>query len=204
MAKFYISDNHFLHENVILFDKRPYDSVKQMTYAMVDKWNKTVTKNDDVYIVGDFSLGDSKETSKILKKLNGNKHLIKGNHEGKWLNGENKMLFNEVVDYKEVKDGDYKVILSHYPIVLHRGHRYDNFIHLFGHVHTSAEEIEVRRQILSAIKNTRSKGQCYNVGSMLEYMNFTPRTLEEIIEGGKKRWQKIDEILKEKENEKNT
>ena len=62
---------------------------------MIKKWNDKVRKNDEVVILGDFSFGKPEETMEILKRLNGTKYLIKGNHE-KYLKDSkfDKTLFN--------------------------------------------------------------------------------------------------------------
>lgn len=44
-------------------------------------WNQTVRREDVVYILGDFSLGNKEYTEKILQKLKGKKFLIEGNHD---------------------------------------------------------------------------------------------------------------------------
>ena len=52
---FYIADMHLGHENVIPYDNRPFRSVNEMNRALIDNWNRKVGKDDDVYIIGDFS-----------------------------------------------------------------------------------------------------------------------------------------------------
>lgn len=192
--KLYISDCHFGHGNVIRVDGRPFADTETMDKLMVKLWNDNVAPQDDVYILGDMFWHTAKGATKILRQLNGNLHIIKGNHDD-WFNAENKRLVNEIQDYKEVKDGDYKVILSHYPIILNRAHRQPNFVHLFGHVHTTWEELEVARQRKSAIENVASLGKCYNVGAMLPYMQYIPRELSWIMEHGEERWKEFNTII---------
>lgn len=192
--KLYISDCHFGHNNVIRFDDRPFVNKENMDKLMIRLWNENVAPQDNVYILGDMFWYTAKNATKILRQLNGNLHIVKGNHDD-WFNAENKKLVNEIQDYKEVKDGDYKVILSHYPIILNRGHRQPNFIHLFGHVHTTWEELEVARQRKSAMENVASLGQSYNVGAMLPYMQFIPRELSWIMEHGEERWNELNKLI---------
>ena len=52
--KFYISDCHFGHNNVIQYDKRPFASVDEMDEIMIENWKKRVKEEDEVYIIGDF------------------------------------------------------------------------------------------------------------------------------------------------------
>ena len=50
----YISDLHFGHKNVILFEHRPFSDVDTMDHCLIQLWNSRVSADDDVYIVGDF------------------------------------------------------------------------------------------------------------------------------------------------------
>ena len=79
--KYYISDLHFGHKNVIKFDKRPFFNIDDMERTIIENWNSRVTNDDDVYILGDISWYDLKGTIRVIKKLNGKLHLVKGNHD---------------------------------------------------------------------------------------------------------------------------
>jgi calcineurin-like phosphoesterase family protein len=48
---------------------------------LVDVWNSTVRREDYVYILGDFCLGNKERTEKLLSRLKGKKFLIEGNHD---------------------------------------------------------------------------------------------------------------------------
>ena len=52
---YYISDLHLGHTNVIKFDKRPFSNIEEMENKIIENWNSRVTKQDTVYILGDFS-----------------------------------------------------------------------------------------------------------------------------------------------------
>lgn len=43
-VKFYISDLHLGHDNIIRFDNRPFGSVEEMTEEIIDNWNSVVSK----------------------------------------------------------------------------------------------------------------------------------------------------------------
>ena len=57
----------------------------------------------------------------------------------------------------------------------------DDWVHLYGHVHNSFEEnmIQHFRYEMGALYDKPC--HMYNVGAMMKYMDYTPRTLEEII-----------------------
>ena len=82
MKTYFIGDCHFDHFNIIKYCKRPFSNVEEMNSFMIDKWNETVSPEDTVYYLGDISYGrDSRGPGYWLSLLNGNKILIKGNHD---------------------------------------------------------------------------------------------------------------------------
>ena len=81
MKKFYIADWHYDHKNIIALDNRPFKDVTEMNNSLIERWNKVVSKEDIVYILGDMFWCDHKTAMNILDKLNGTKILIRGNHD---------------------------------------------------------------------------------------------------------------------------
>lgn len=80
--EFFISDTHFDHDNIIRFAERPFRNVKQMNEYMIEAWNAKVNKGDVVYHLGDIGFFRSPQAmQETVKKLNGRKILIKGNHD---------------------------------------------------------------------------------------------------------------------------
>jgi calcineurin-like phosphoesterase family protein len=200
--EYFISDLHLFHEKCIGFDRRPFENVELMHEDIVKNWNEKVTNGDTVYILGDISMrGTNIELIKLVSTLKGHKVLIKGNHD-QIKDYRYQQLFQEIVDYKEIQtvlprenDPTRKesigVVLSHYPILMwnnqHRG-----TIHLYGHVHNSVEETIVQDAIERINRgdyvtdvHPRREGEkqlrAYNVGCMMPWMAYTPRTLEEIV-----------------------
>ncbi len=102
MAVFFTADLHFGHKNVMAFDDRPFKDIESHDAELIDRWNNKVGIDDEVYILGDISWHNSTKTIEILKQLNGNLHLIKGNHDAKLLkNRDVQKMFVEICDYKE-------------------------------------------------------------------------------------------------------
>lgn len=84
MTVWYTSDTHFYHENIIKYCGRPFKDVNQMNEIIIRNWNERIQPNDLVYHLGDFGLfSKGREPQDILNRLNGNIHLIKGNHDSK-------------------------------------------------------------------------------------------------------------------------
>lgn len=114
--RWFISDLHFYHKNIIHLQDRPYTSVEEMNETLIASWNNTVAKGDVVYIIGDFSFGKYDETKAIVEKLNGVKVLIRGNHDSRFTSSTFiKLGFNDVYDHVIIKLEGIKVVLSHYP-----------------------------------------------------------------------------------------
>lgn len=188
---YYISDLHLGHKNVLSFDNRPFGTIEENDKIIINNWNETIGMYDDVYILGDISWHNSTKTIEIFKQLNGIKHLIVGNHDTKLLkNKDMQKLFIEICQYKEIIDEidgkSYNLVLCHYPIYdwknMARG-----WVHLYGHVHSNKNNEFYQEAINKTNEHYNSRGsknynkfRCYNVGCMLPYMNYTPRTFKEI------------------------
>lgn len=84
MEKIWItSDWHFNHNKSFLYEPRGFPNIEDMNNAIIDKHNSLVSLNDEVYVLGDLCLGGSennKNNKILLEQLNGNIHVIIGNH----------------------------------------------------------------------------------------------------------------------------
>ena len=179
MQKFYISDWHYGHDNIIAFDNRPFKSVEEMNQALIDNWNRVVKNEDTVYVLGDMFWIKGKDAIPILKQLHGQKFLIKGNHD-RCNDSEFLKQFAKVTEYYEVDDEGRKVVLCHYPIPCFKNHFY-GWYHLYGHVHTSFEwnMMEHNKYLMEELYGK----QCmmFNVGAMMPWIQYTPQTLDYIL-----------------------
>ena len=110
-----IADFHFGHHKIIEYCNRPFKNTTEMNNTLIKNFNKTVGKNDVVYILGDLSFLNTVSTTEIIKNLNGFKFLIKGNHDHKTNAAYRKMGFIEVYDKPIILNN--KWILSHEPIL---------------------------------------------------------------------------------------
>ena len=179
---YFISDLHFGHENVLSFDNRPFLSVQDHDSVMIENWNNKVDIDDDVYVLGDISWYNVTKTIEILESLNGHKHLIVGNHDSHFL--KNKFFrecFVEIAPYKELFLNEKEsVVLSHYPIPCFKNHYY-GWLHFYGHVHIGGE-YNMMEHVKKEMEELYMKPcKMFNVGVMLPYMNYTPRSVYEIV-----------------------
>lgn len=180
--KFYISDWHYGHANCLHFDNRPFTTIQKHDAELIRRWNSVVRPGDLVYILGDMFWNKATEAISVLKQLNGQKILIKGNHD-RCHDLEFKKCFVKIVEYLEVEDDGDKIVLCHYPIPCFKNHFY-GWLHFYGHVHTSFEYnmMQHNRYLMESLYDRSCR--MYNVGAMLPYMDYTPRTKQEILNGG--------------------
>ena len=187
MANYYIADLHIGHANVIRFDNLPFHDLNEMHQTIVDNWNRTVKTTDMVYILGDFCWAKESEWPFYLAPLAGQKVLICGNHDPKQFGQQTKKLFQDIKDYKEITDCGKHLILSHYPIPFHKADYNPDCWMLYGHVHATREYdmmVKLRMEVkANHTEQHHNIGNWINVGCMMPWMNYTPRTLEELIAG---------------------
>ena len=180
---FFTADTHFGHENVIRFDNRPFASVEEMDAELIKRWNAKVGKEDIVYVLGDIiwkSLNNDAES--LIKSLNGQIILIKGNHDGFLSNAKAKKALAGVKDYDDIvvtldNGNKRRCILSHYYMPFYSSHFYQT-IHLHGHSHCS-QEATMEREISEMLNRKGFLNEIYNVGCM--HWNYEPVTLDEIL-----------------------
>jgi len=135
MKTFFISDTHFNHKNILTYCKntRKFKNIDEMNNNIITNWNKMVSYDDTVYHLGDFAFGDINKTRDIINRLNGNIHLILGNHDNH-LDKETLNLFSSYQHYLEINIEGFDIILMHYPIAEFNG-RHRGYFHLHGHCH---------------------------------------------------------------------
>lgn len=189
---YYISDTHFGCQNSFK------DRTLEHDQKIINNWNNIVTNADTVYILGDIGkIGGNKDNEylcRCVSVLKGRKVCVLGNHDKELKDARLRQLFVEVCDRKEIIDNyngmSQKLVLLHSPEIFWNG-QHKGSILLYGHLHMS-DEWKVYKKLLNDVndyfKDKTLKGytdcppiKAYNVGAMLDYMNYTPRTLKEII-----------------------
>jgi calcineurin-like phosphoesterase family protein len=116
-----------------------------MNEAMVSEWNDTIAPEDTVYILGDVAFLPADKAVKIMRRLNGVKILVEGNHDRKLLNDPVfRSCFAEVHKYLDITYEKIRVVMFHYPIAewdqMHRGS-----VHFHGHLHGGVSGLEKYR-----------------------------------------------------------
>jgi calcineurin-like phosphoesterase family protein len=128
-----VSDTHFGHVGATKFfnfdgtKMRPWDDPDEMDEALVKNWNDSIRPGDKVYHLGDVVMPQQKNLN-ILRRLNGEKILIRGNHDNFPLS-EYALYFKDVRGAHEL----HKCILTHFPV--HPGSKYRYHANIHGHLH---------------------------------------------------------------------
>lgn len=115
----------------------------------------------------------------VLDSLAGEIFLVNGNHDRCHIKRFTERFVN-VSEYMEIEDEDRNVVLCHYPIPCFKNHFY-GWYHLYGHVHNSFEARMMEHDKFLMNELYDRPCQMFNVGAMMPWMDYTPRTLDEII-----------------------
>lgn len=176
-ATFLVSDTHFGHEKTCTAFKRadgtplrPFSSVEEMDEEMVRRWNERVGKKDKVYHLGDVVI--NRKYLEILGRLNGDKVLIRGNHDIFKLEDYTK-YFRDVRGY-HVMNG---MIFSHVPVHPESLGRFGVNIH--GHLHYQRVKKIVGVDHTGAFTHSDEIDPRYHC-VCVEQTDYTPITLEEV------------------------
>jgi len=179
MRNFYIADTHFGHRNCIKFDSRPFETIEEMDEEIIKRWNSVVTKEDHVYILGDFAFRNGRDVSSYANAIKGHLHLIYGNHDKRTEHYAS--CFETADDIKLIEDAVFGqkrgVVLCHYWIPFVAGQRYGGYM-LHGHTHASKEYV-LEEKMKQDIRDNDIRCEAFNVGCM--FQEYYPQTLEQII-----------------------
>jgi calcineurin-like phosphoesterase family protein len=195
--RYYIADCHFFHDALIdKMDNRGFSSVEEMNQYMVNQWNSRIRKQDEVVILGDFSMGNAQQTNEIMDSLNGKLYLIVGNHDNRFLRSKefHRQRLEWVHPYVELHDNNRKVILCHYPILCYNGQYAINkngepkTYMLYGHVHDT-HDARLIEQFAEITRNTvidDGEGgvkplHCNMINCFCMYSDYVPLSLDEWI-----------------------
>lgn len=139
---FVTSDVHFGHNNIIKYCNRPFQNSDEMDITIINNWNKIVNPDDEVYILGDFALikaeNDKLKFNRLCfltNSLNGNKHLLFGNHDyfldDDYINAGFKDVYHGIL---EINLSYHYWVMCHYQMVSWNNSSKGAY-HLFGHEH---------------------------------------------------------------------
>ncbi len=178
-AVWLVSDTHFGHAGVCRFTRddgtklRPWTDPDEMDEHMVRVWNQRVRPQDKVYHLGDVVI--NRKALKTLARLNGDKVLIRGNHDI-FRDDEYREYFRELRAY-HVMNG---MILSHIPV--HEASLGRFGVNIHGHLHYQrvrrARGIDARTGETLYSDNIDTRYHCVCVE---QTPDFAPILFEDVI-----------------------
>ena len=181
MTTWVASDIHLNHLNILKYcphrggPETSWEKVGKMNETIISNWNSVVQPEDEVWILGDVAMGQIEKAPALVRRLNGTKHLVKGNHDKTIVKlPEANELFATIATYYELNykmDGDKHLIcMSHFPMMHWNGQSADinrTSIHLHGHMHSSPDKLH------------RCNGAILDVG--IDGNNLFPRKMDDAI-----------------------
>lgn len=196
--RWFTSDLHIGHANIIKHSDRPFVDVGQMNAGLVALWNSVVSPEDEVWVIGDIDMGQIDESFRYLAQLVGHKHLVLGNHDRPFKDVHDRYGWAEVyrdrAGFVELHRGEVEldladgttVRLCHFPYEGDSGDR-DRFVEhrpeddgrwlLHGHVH----------------EKWRQRGRMINVGvDVWAGLPVSEDRLVEMIEAGEADLDRLD------------
>ncbi len=184
--RFVVSDHHLGHQNSWEKFKledgsplRPFTSNEEMNETMIERHNAKVKEQDTVYFLGDVVI--NKKYLELVKRMNGRKILIRGNHDIFKDEEYREVGFQQIHGVRVFTD---KFIMSHIP--LHPDCVTERFrVNVHGHLH--ANEVK-----LSAIDMDTNATKQYIDPRYLcvcvEQTDYTPLHFDEVEERIQDRW----------------
>jgi calcineurin-like phosphoesterase family protein len=185
MSEWFISDTHFGHANIIKYSNRPYLNVDDMNEKMIAAWNQLVKTKDSVYHMGDFAFLPLPKLKEVVRRLNGQKHLILGNHDKEIIKNQDSLigsglggLFSSIQYYREINVSGKMICLFHYgQRVWNKSHR--GSIMLYGHSHGSLPPHGLSVDVGVDCKEITEDYRPIHLDEVLKYMSNREKSLED-------------------------
>jgi calcineurin-like phosphoesterase family protein len=182
--RFVISDHHLGHTNSWEKFKledgsplRPFSSNEEMNETMIERHNAKVKEQDTVYFLGDVVI--NKKYLELVKRMNGRKILIRGNHDIFKDDEYREVGFQQIHGVRVFVD---KFILSHIP--LHPDCVTERFrVNVHGHLHANqVMSWQVIDEDIVYKPDPRYLCVC------VEQTDFTPLHFDEVEQRIQQRW----------------
>jgi calcineurin-like phosphoesterase family protein len=162
---FLISDHHLSHSNILTFlntdgtNLRSFASVTEMDEHIIACHNSVVKPADKTYFLGDVTF--SHKNLHLLDRMNGEKVLIKGNHD--------KLKLSQYTPYFKDIRGSHQfdgMLLTHIPVHPESLGRWPCNVH--GHLHSNI------------VRDNSGNPDYRYFNVSVERINYTPISLEQI------------------------
>ena len=182
--KYFTSDWHLGHKNIIKYSNRPFATVNEMDDTIIENMISLLKKDDELYYLGDL-YWDKHSFWKFYNHFPKNEckfYWVIGNHDRHQISyHQQKHHFTEIRDIIETKIQDHHVVCCHYPMTTwNRSHH--GAWHLFGHHHVASHGTAELDQHIT--------GKMFNVNC--EFNNYKPYSENKIIKIMQKKPQNWD------------
>lgn len=162
---FVCADLHFSHENIIAYENRPWINADAMNWGLVNNWNRTVTKEDKVFVLGDVGFCGKDKMTELVSRLNGHKILVMGNHDRvrscRWW---------QEIGFDMVSR--WPIVYDEHIVLMHEPPTYFNeatpYFYIYGHVHGCPD-----------YQDHTEHSACVSI----ERLNYAPAKLDDVISG---------------------
>lgn len=167
------SDPHFGHANIIKYCNRPFKNTTEMDETLIERHNALVKPEDHWTCLGDVTMERDNQGRglEILRRLNGHKRLIGGNHDHydikhyiKWFE---KVMAMNMID---------NIRFTHIPI--HPTSMGSAIANVHGHIH----DADPPEAVISIDKKTQRITYRPYVNISVERTDYRPVTLGQIKE----------------------
>lgn len=174
--KYFTSDLHLFHDNIIKYCHRP--CTPDIHYEWIMKHFEHLQQGDELYILGDLIFKPTRENVQKFFQYFKDKgvilYIIVGNHDEKFVNllmQEYKEIFkcsavdkiNHYMTLRMKGEVIEKLVLLHYPMESWDGSYYGS-VHLHGHTHGSSSKRQNR----------------FDVGLDVEHKIYSLKDIEEL------------------------
>lgn len=138
MNRWYSSDLHLGHLNIIKYSNRPFSSTVEMDEFIIARHNELIKPEDHWTCLGDLTMSRGGKVQqdafiRLIKRLNGHKRLFLGNHDHFPIKTYLEAGFEKI--YATWRD-EQGLLFSHIPI--HPSCIGSARANIHGHIHTNA------------------------------------------------------------------
>lgn len=178
--RWYVSDHHLWHWNIIRYGERPFKTLNEMHDALRTYHNELVKTNDHVSFLGDVTIlrggkNDKERFINEIRRYNGHKRLYLGNHDH-WHTKVYSEVFEKIYATWRSEEG---FICSHFP--LHPRSLSGATANVHGHIHQNKAYEAVIFKGNELDQNPKPARIVPFINVSVEAINYRPIHLDEIL-----------------------
>ena len=110
-----ISDLHLGHDQPFVWEKRGFSNAQEHNEKLLENIKKCVKEDNELFILGDLTLGELEAAAPFLRQIPGHVHVILGNHDTERRTEFYQSLGWDVQFATRIRWKKYHFYLSHYP-----------------------------------------------------------------------------------------